>query len=286
MANLKGGSSYAKQIRDGFMRLVAFGKSSHEGKDFLTHSDGLATQREMYFRDYKKFAEENNFTQKLNLTMTDENISNFLNQRTQSLAASTSENYVRGFSSMLQGLKSKNITIPVSKDVFDSKVKEIKENSTNEIITGRAVQDPTEVISNLYEKRFESGVLAQIQNELGVRVSESYKIASDIDRYYNPNSGTIEELVGKGNHVYAPKQISDALVAKIRVINDLPSQNTYRNDLKEHGIKSHDFRYTYVKKEFSEKIENGVEYKKALKEVSKEINHKRASMTLRYLVRV
>lgn len=285
MSNLKGGS-YDKQIRDGFMRLVAFGKSRHGDKDSLTHSDGLATKREQHLRDYKQFAEENNFTQKLNLTMTDENISNFLNQRTQNLATSSSENYVRGFHSLLKGLISKNITIPVSKDIFDSKVKEIKANTTNEIITGRAIKDPAKVISSLYEKRFESGVLAQIQNELGVRVSESYKIASDIDRYYNPNSGTIEELVGKGNHVYAPKQISDALVAKIRAIDNLPSQNTYRNDLKEHGIKSHDFRYTYVAKEFSEKINDGVEYKKALSEVSQEINHKRGSMTLRYLARV
>ena len=285
MANLKGGS-YDKQIRDGFMRLVAFGKSRHGDKDSLTHSDGLATKREQYFRDYKKFAEENNFTQKLNLTMTDENITNFLNQRTQNLATSSSENYTRGFSSMLEGLKSKNITIPVSKDIFDSKVKEIKANATNQIITGRAIQKPTQIISSLYEKRFESGVLAQIQNDLGVRIAESYKIASDIDRYYNPDNGKIENLIGKGNHIYSPKSISDALVAKIRAITTLPSQNTYRNDLKEYGVKSHDFRYTYVAKEFSEKINNGVEYKKALTEVSQEINHKRSSMTLRYLARV
>jgi len=281
------GSTYKRQIRDGFMRILAFNQPRFGSNDSLTHSNGQAIKREGYFKDYKKFAEDNNFTEKLNLTMTNENISKFLDQRLEGLASSTQENYVRGFSSTLDALISKNITIPVSKDVFDSKVKEIKENSTDEFRTGRAVANPEQVLTILYNSHFESAVLAEIQNELGVRIAESYKIASDIDRYLT-NYLTIENLVGKGNHAYSPKAISQELVEKIRLIENLPSPNTYRNHLKAVGVEnSHDWRYTYAKREFFEKLENGTTYRSALNEVSSGLNHNaRGSMTLRYLARV
>ena len=285
MANLKGGS-YDKQVKDAFHRLEAFGKSRHGKSDHLTHSDGIATKREMYLQDYKNFSEENGFIEKLNKTMTNENIQNFLNQRLDGLKASTQENYTRGFSSMLEGLKEANITVSVDKVVFDSKVAEIKENRIDTVIIGRVISNASSVISNLYEKRFESGVIAQVQYELGVRISESFEIVKNIDNYLNGNSSTIENLVGKGNHKYDTKNISPALVAKIRECNKISSENTYRNDLKELGIaNSHNWRYTYAKSEFDTKIKSGVEYNQALREVSKELNHTRESMTLWYLNR-
>jgi hypothetical protein len=285
MANLKGGS-YDKQIKDAFHRLEAFGKSRHGNSDHLTHSDGIATKREMYLKDYKDFIEQNRFTEKLNKTMTNENIQRFLNQRLDGLKASTQENYTRGFSSMLEGLKEANIAVSVDKTVFDSKVAEIKGNRVTTIETNRTVANPSKIISNLYNKRYESGVIAQVQNELGVRVSESFEIVKNLDSYYNKNNGTIENLVGKGNHAYEDKGISSELVEKIKACDSIPSQNSYRNDLKEVGVdNSHDWRYTYAKREFEAKIENGVEYNQALREVSKELNHSRKSMTLFYLSR-
>ncbi len=118
MANLKGGS-YDKQIKDAFHRLEAFGKGRHGNNDHFTHSDGIATKREMYLKDYREFSEQNRFTEKLNKTMTNENIERFLNQRLDGLKTSTQENYTRGFSSMLEGLKEANITVSVDKAVFD-----------------------------------------------------------------------------------------------------------------------------------------------------------------------
>jgi hypothetical protein len=285
MANLKGGS-YEKQIKDAFHRLEAFGKGRHGNNDHMTHSDGVANKREMYLKDYKAFSEQNGFTEKLNQTMTNENIQNFLNQRLDGLKSSTQENYIRGFSSMLKGLKETNITVSVDRGVFDNKVVKIKEARVNIVQTNRSVSNPSTVILNLYDKRYESGVLSQIQNELGVRISESFEIVKNLDQYYNSSSGNIENLVGKGNHIYQAKEISSELIEKIKACNVIPSQNTYRNDLKDVGVDhSHDWRYTYAKSEFEAKIESGVEYHQALREVSEELNHSRESMTLFYLGR-
>lgn len=286
MANLKGGS-YEKQIKDAFHRLEAFGKGRHGNNDHLTHSDSLASKREMYLNDYKEFAKANSFTEKLNQTMTNENVNSFLNQRLDGLKSSTQENYTRGFSSMLQGLRESNINVSVDKEIFDDKVHEIKANSSSEVISGRAISDASSVIPNLYEKRYESGVLAEVQHELGVRISESFEIVQNIDKHYNETNGTIENLIGKGNHSYASKEISSELVAKIKECEQIPSENTYRNDLKEMGVdKSHDWRYTYAKGEFERKIGEGTEYHQALREVSEELNHSRESMSLMYLSRV
>jgi len=69
-------------------------------------------------------------------------------------------------------------------------------------------------------------------------------------------------------------------------MENIPHYNTYRQDLKSVGInRSHDFRVTYAKDLLEHKLEQGKEYKEALKEVSKEINHHRPEMTEYYLNR-
>lgn len=285
--NLRG-SDFQRQTKDGFFRISAFSKSRHGVDTHKTHSDGLARKREMYLRDYKKYAEEKGFGGKLNQTMNNENIKSFLDERTKGLMNSTQINYTRGFHSMVQGLKEVGIGIPVEKYIFDNKVKEIKQNPPNPYRTNCSVKDISSVLSALHEKRFESATLAQIQHELGVRTSESYKIVKNSNSLYNKGNGTIEGLIGKGNHMYNPKSISPELIAKIKECNvaKLPSQDTYRKDLKEVGVeKSKDLRLTYAKTTFEKKIANGVEYRQALSEVSKELNHARESMTLYYLAR-
>lgn len=289
MANLKGGlginGSYDKNVKDAFHRLAAFKQGRYGKNDHLTHSDGLATKREMYLNDYKNFAEENGFADKLNQTMTNENVSSFINARVEGLASSTQENYVRGFSSMMQGLREVNITVPVDKSVFDNKVSEIKANATNEFKTGRAIDNTSSVFSNLYEKRFESGVLAEVQN-LGFRISETFEIVKNLESYYNDATGTIENLTGKGNHPYLSKEISSETVAKIRECENIPSQNSYRNDLKDFGVeKSHNWRFTYAREQLESKILSGINYTEAMRQVSTELNHISAARTRYYLVR-
>lgn len=286
MANLKGGT-LEKQCKDLFHRLEAFGKGRHGKADHLTHSDKLAEKREMYANDFKSFLEQHQIQDKMNVAMNTENIKSFLNERLEGLKSSTQENYIRGFSSMLTGLKEANVSIFCDKSVFDNKVLEVKANATADIRTGLAVINASEKVEQLYNKRYESGVLSEVMKDLGVRISESFEIIKNLEAYYNPSSGTIENLVGKGNHIYEPKPINSELVERIRACEDLPNQNTYRNDLKEVGVDNpHQWRYTYAKAEFEAKIENGVEYHQALQEVSEGLNHSRESMSLFYLGRV
>ncbi len=96
----------------------------------------------------------------------------------------------------------------------------------------------------------------------------------------------MEGIVGKGNHEYAPKTIDYQLAQEIQKIESVPNYHTYRENLLQVGInRSHDLRLTYAKNLFEHKLEQGINYKQALGEVSKELNHHRAGMTIYYLNR-
>ena len=284
MANLKGGT-YEKQAKDIFHRLSAFSTGRRGKDDHLTHSNELAIKREMYVRDYIAYMKQVGIEgQKINQTMNNENISTFLNQRLEGLKHSTQENYTRGFSSMLKGLQESNITIPCERSVFDRKVAEIKVNALPDTRTGLSISNPGQKIEQLQSIRFESSILAEVQQNLGLRISEAFEVVKNLNAHYNEANGTIENLVGKGNHTYEPKMISTELVEKIRASECVPSPNTYRNDLKEVGINNpHLWKITYSKTIFNQKIEEGVEYHQALREVSKELNHSCENMSLFYL---
>jgi len=285
MANLKGGT-FEKQCKDLFHRLESFRKSRHGKSDHQTHSDKLAEKRTMYANDFKDFLERNNIQEKMNIAMTSENIKAFLDERLEGLKANTQENYIRGISSMITGLRESNITVPCDRSVFDNKTAEIKATAAPDTRTGLAINNLNEKIEQLYTKRFESAVVSEVLKDLGIRVSEGYELVKNIDNYYNANNGTIENLVGKGNHIYNPKNISSELIEKIKMCDTLPSQNTYRNDLKEIGINNpHLIKFTYAKNEFEKKINDGIEYHQALRELSQELNHSRENMSLFYLGR-
>ena len=286
MANLRGGS-YEKQVKDAFHRLESFGVGRHGYDDHKTHSDALANKRDGYLRDYREFAERNALEGKLNQSLTAENMSQFLNERLEGLARSTQEDYTRGWSSMVQGLQESNITVPVDKSFFDNKVREIKElQPIPEVQAGRAINNVDNVISALYDKRYESGVLAEVQNTLGLRISEARELINNPESYiYN---GEVSGLIGKGNHEYISKEISIQLEVKISLVEHIPSQNTYRNDISEATAgehTAHDFRYSYAEREFATKIKAGMAYHDALKGVSEGLNHSREEMTNYYLIR-
>lgn len=285
MSNLKG-SGFDKQIKDIHHRLSAFGEGRHGNNDHKTHSSALSEKRGEYARSFADYAERNGLEGKLNELMTPDNVKDFLEERTAEHSSTTAENYVRGFGSFIEGLKESNVDIEVDKMLFNDMVKDIKENAPeHEIETGRAIDNIEQKIEELYLERYESGVLADIQNELGLRVSEAHELASNLERYYNQEEGTIEGLIGKGNHEYNAKDISDELIAKIEAIEELPALRTYQEDLASLDISSHDFRYTFAEREFNERIENGMDYHEALREVSEELNHSREEMTSYYLSR-
>lgn len=285
MANLKGGT-FEKQAKDAFHRLEAFGVGRVGKDDHLTHSDKLAEKREMYLRDVVGYFERNEMEGKLNTLMTQENLQSFFSERLDGLATKTQEDYLRGFSSMLQGLEEKNIYIPIhieAPDYFDTEVSQIKDQADT-TIENRYIDNAPDIISHLYENRYISGLLAETQLELGIRKAEAFELISNPEKYIE--DGIVSGLVGKGNHTYEDKEIPFELEQKILSYEgSLIDKSTYYRDLKECGISSHDLRFTYARDSYEEKIASGMSEIQAKLEVSEELNHKREEITDYYLSR-
>lgn len=285
MANLKGGN-FQKQIKDAFHRLEAFGIGRVGKNDNLTHSDKLAEKRNMYLTDVCKFFKEQNLNDKLNTLMTKDNLDKFFNQRLENLSIKTQENYLRGFSSMLKGLEQQNIYIPLhyeDKDFFDKKVEIIKDQAET-IIENRYIDNVENVISNLYEDRAITGLIAQCQYDLSIRQEEAFELVSNPLKYIE--NGYIENLNGKGNHTYEAKSISFELEQKLLNNQENPiSKTTYYEDLQKYDISSHDFRFTSARDKFEEKLQNGISEREAKLQISSELNHKREAITDYYLKR-
>ena len=285
MANLKGGT-FEKQVKDAFHRLESFGVGRVGKSDNLTHSDKLAEKREMYLRDITSFFKSQNLNNKLNTLFTKQNLDNFFNQRLENLSSKTQENYLRGFSSMLQGLEQQNIYIPLlleDKSFFDDRVKIVK-SEANIIIENRYIENVNNVIKNLYENRAISGLIAQTQYELSIRQSEAFELVKNPNKYLD--NGYIVDLVGKGNHKYMAKEISFELEQKLLNNSyDLIDKSTYYNDLQAYNISSHDFRFTSARDKFEDMLKNGISEKEAKVKVSQELNHKREAITDYYLRR-
>jgi integrase len=286
MANLKS-STYSGQIKNAFHRLESFSVGRHGKDSHKTHSDGLAKKREEFLNSYKSFAENNNFVDKLNKTMTPDNMNRYLSQRLEGLSLKTKIDYIRGWSSMVQGLQEANITIKVDRSYFDIKVKEIKTSDPKPTIkTERAIKNVNTIIAKLYQKNYTSGVLAEIQYKLGVRVAEAFKILNDKERYLVRNM--VVDLRGKANRAYLPKKISKSLLAKIEIVKKIPHENTYRNHIsKVTGGKytPHSFRYTHALNTFKQGVKNNTPYKQIMKKITENLGHSRISMSQFYLKR-
>jgi uncharacterized protein YnzC (UPF0291/DUF896 family) len=289
MANLKGGN-FEKQIKDAFFRTLAYGQGRHNSQDNLTHSVGLADKRKMYLQDFKNYLEQKGIREgKINQMMKEGNIRNFLEDRTINLSAKVSLDYVTGFNSLLKGLQQANITIPINlkkdflKDFREHFREEIKKI---EVEKGRYIKNLEQKLYELRGKNYESYVVAKLQANTGLRVREALEVAKNFNKYFNPRTNTLNNIIGKGNHQYAPKPISPQLVKEIQKMDKTPTYQNYLKDLKDIGIdKSHDFRVTFAKNSLTLKLEQGMQYKEALKKVSEEINHHRPEMTKYYLNR-
>ena len=290
MANLRGGT-FEKQIKDAFFRTLALGEGRHMKEDNFTHSIALAEKRQMYLRDFKEYLEQQGITEgKINQYMTEETIRDFIEQRIIELSPKSALDYTTGFNSLIKGLEQANITIPVNpnendflkdfREVFREEMKQL------EIEQGRYIENVEQKLDELKEIRYESYTIAKLQSETGLRVAEAMEVAKNFSKYYNEETGKLEGVTGKGNHEYQPKEISYQLAQEIQKMENISHYNTYNKDLKEIGInRSHDFRVTYAKDLLQHKLEQGISYKVALKEVSQEINHHRPEMTEYYLAR-
>lgn len=285
MANLKGGT-FEKQIKDAFHRLESFGVGRVGKNDNLTHSLKLGEKRIMYLKDISNYFTSQNLNDKLNTLFTKDNLDKFFNQRLEDLSSKTQENYIRGFSSMLKGLEQQNIHIPLhyeDKDFFDNRVSILKDQSEI-IIENRYIDNVENIISNLYEDRAISGLIAQCQYDLSIRQEEAFELVSNPLKYIQ--NGYVENLIGKGNHIYEPKEIFFELEQKLlNNTDELISKTTYYNDLQKYDISSHDFRFTSARDKYEEKINSGISEKEAKLQISEMLNHKREEITNYYLAR-
>ena len=288
MANLKG-STFEKQIKNALIRLDARGTKRFGTDSRLTHSNALYKKREMYLRDFASYLQEKGINQgKLNEYITQEHISDFLNERLSELSPKTALDYVTGFNSMLHGLEQTRVTIDKS---VHNVLREFTTDYRNEFNqtkdnyeTGRAIQDTNYFLNNLQEIRESSSVIAELQLETGLRVNEALEVARNFNDYYNPE-GYLEGIVGKGGQEYDIKPISEELTYKLSNLEQIPSYSSYYNDLKELDHKPHDLRITYAVEHYNKLKEEGYSHKEALRMTSQELNHHREAITLYYLAR-
>jgi len=289
MGNLRG-SSFQKQIKNAMYRLDARGTKRYGTDSKLTHSNALYQKREMYLKDFAKFAEKKELDGKLNTLMTPENVTEFLNNRLSELSPKSALDYVTGFNSLLNGLEQTKVNIPQEAHQVLREYTSDYRTEFNQVKNGfeteRSISDTEAFLNNLQEIRESSAVVAQLQLETGLRVSEALEVTRNFQDYYNSQAGELAGIVGKGGQLYAEKEITQELAYKLNNLEQVPSYSTYRNDINILEHKTHDLRITFSKNYYQQLTKEGYSHKEALKLTSIELNHRRESITLYYLARV
>ena len=284
MANLKG-STYTKQLRDMNFKLFALGEK--KGSDKLSHSSAMLEKRNMYMRDFINYLKDRDIEGKLNLQLTENNLNSFLEERLNGLALSTQENYLSGLNSLIGAFNDKNITNAVPQNYFKDKWTDIKANNTENIAVEKRGLQSDNVLEQLFQIRYSSGVIATLMLQNGYRISEAIEIVNNPDKYISQKSNgdnIISGVVGKGGKIYMPKKINEKNLEQLRGIKILPYHSSFTKDLKkiDCNLRSHDFRYEFAKRLFESKVSE-VGRDKALEIVSKALNHNRSSITLYYI---
>jgi len=287
MSNLSG-SDFTKQVKNASIRLDRRGTGGRFNKDNsnLTYSNELKIKRDMYLNDFKGFLEEKNEKGKLNTLLTPTNVQEFLENRLSNLSANSKLDYSSGFSSLLSGLEQTKVTIPANtKDTINSFTKSFREDFNNvksDFKKDRAIKDKDSFLSELRDKRESSYIIASVQLETGLRVSEAIEVVNNLDKYLDNN--ILNNIVGKGGQEYNTKEISYNLINDIEKLDKNVSYSTYQGDLKSLDTTSHDLRITYALDTFNE-LEQKVGRSEALQTVSEELNHHRSDITTYYLNR-
>ena len=288
MGNLRG-STFEKQIKNAMHRLDARGTKRYGTDSRLTHSNALYSKREMYLKDFAKFAEKKELDGKLNTLMTPENVTEFLNNRLNELSPKSALDYSSGFNSLLNGLEQTKVNIDKSVHNVIKEYTSDYRTEFNQVKNGfeaeRSISDTEAFLNNLQEIKESSAVIAELQLVTGLRVNEALEVSKNFKNYYNPIENTLENIVGKGGQEYQVKEISQELAYKLNNLQEIPSYSSYYNDLKELDTKTHTLRITYAQETYNKLKEQGFSHKEALKLTSKELNHHREAITLYYLAR-
>jgi hypothetical protein len=287
MANLKG-SSFAKQIRDALIRLDARGiKRTGDARfDALAHSHAVLEKRKQILEEFARFLSNEEHTDKLNLVMTPELITQFLQERTAEMALSTIENYIANFSALIKGLSLKNITIPEKTDYefFQLLKDQLGRPDPNVFQTGRYMYEETveEMLERLPHR---SRVVAILQYELCFRASEALQIANNPEKYLFDL--TVIGVKGKGGQIYPAKTIDSDLAELIRSAVPISRSTYYRDQRKALQGKNrpHDLRLSHICNLYDELRDVGESHEQSMSQASKAANHHRSSVTGGYQAR-
>ena len=271
-------------------RLAAFKEKKYGTNSHLTHSNALKIKREKYISDFKDFAETQELEGKLNQLITEKNLTQMFEEKLEDLKFSTQEDYLRGWSGLIQGMQQANVTVNIDLSYFNELVSDYREDA---IARGEGIGEPklvtttyhpTEVINELSSPL---SVIAQLQYETGIRVSEAYDVINNLERHLD--NLRLHSVQGKGSQIYRDKIISLELrLALLRVEAQqvrIPHQSTYYRHLQAYGMASHDIRAFYTKELYEKKINEKCSHVEACLFVSQEINHHRISITEYYLAK-
>jgi len=281
MANLRGGN-HEKQIKDATHRMGRLGQKKRDDEGKNAHSVKVQNDRVAMLRDFAKTVP---IETKLNEAMTSENVQKFLETRLEGLKGSTQETYARGFSAMIESLQSNNISVTVEKEIFNNFVHEAKANDTSSVEIYRSIshEDFQTLQANLSSRHEMSGVIAEVQYQMGYRISEAVEIVKNIQNHLK--NGNLEKVYGKGGREYSEKAISPELIQKIEALENQIGKSTYDKDLRAEGVKSHNLRISFAKNEYEKEINQGIAHHESMKETSNELGHSRPYMTQYYLNR-
>lgn len=288
MANLKG-STFKKQSNDALIRFDARGtKRTGDARfDGQAHSHAVFEKRKQLLEDFSQFSSSEGYSGKLNLLMTSEIITQFLQERTLGMALSTIENYIANFSALIKALRFKNITIPEKTDYeFFQRLKDqLGRPDPTVYQTGRHMNEDAvqEMLDRLPHR---SRVVAMIQYKLCFRASEALLIANNPEKYLLSNI-IISGVKGKGGQVYPDKRIDSDLVEIIHSSVPISRSTYYRDQRKALQGKNrpHDLRLSHICDLYDALRDAGVPHESSMLKASKSSNHHRPSMTASYQAR-
>ena len=266
MANLRGGT-FEKQIKDAFFRTLAIGKERYEYirkkfidnfekkhlktlgfvnyEEFFTKTNDVAKKREMYLRDFKEFLEQKGIQKgKLNQYMTEQNIKDFIEQRTMELSPKSALDYTTGFNSLLKGLQIANITIPAN-PMFKDFLKDFREVFREEM-KGKK-NEKIEYINNFKDKikklasiKPVAYITAYLQYQTGFKTRHIIKIIQKPAFHLKVKGNKVyaKGFFDKRNFKYFEREIDKELASLLLHNKEKIAPTTYFRYLKEVGIKN------------------------------------------------
>ncbi len=286
------GITLEKQKVDLINRTDGFGVKKTNETIGVNHSCSRLTNKNSTLNQFVTFLNSEGFEQKLNLVMPSL-ISDFIQEKVEDgNANSTIKEHLSKISSSFTALNNMGFTINSDElDFADLRV-EFKNAGYDTFHTDRSFENSQLVVDKLYTKRIASGIISELQNSCGYRISEAFQVRPDLIEHQGNELYVREAAIeGKGGFPLHKKKISPELYRKIQILHEMHqgwgmSPETYNLDIKYvHGNKysSHCFRYNYAQSLFQKLIDSGNSEYDALLIVSEAMGHHRASITKHYL---